>query len=180
MKSLINHPYYTDKEILLRIVWKLVYPVFFRLSPRFCYSWRNFILRLFGAQIGQKVKIFPSVRIAQPWLFSIGDKSLVAWNVNIYNLGKIEIGTHTIISQNVHLCGGTHDIKNPGFKLIRSGLSIGNETWIASDAFVGPGVQVNDFAIVAARAVVVKDVEENTVVGGNPAKVLRKRLDDVK
>lgn len=170
-----KHPYYSNKEILLRLCWKIIYSLVFRLSPRFFYGWRNQILRLFGAKIGKHVKIFPTVKITHPWLLSVGDRSIIAWNVNIYNLGKIEIGTHTIISQNAHLCGGTHDIKNPGFKLIRTGLKIGSEVWVASEAFIGPDVVVNDYAIIAARAVVVKDVEANTVVGGNPAKVLRIR-----
>ena len=170
-----KHPYYSNKEIILRLCWKIVYPLFFRYSPRFFYGWRNQKLRFFGAEIGNKVKIFPSVKIVHPWLLSIGDRSLIAWNVNIYNLGKIEIGIHTIISQNAHLCGGTHDIKKRGFKLLRSGLKIGNDVWIAAEAFIGPGVHVSDNVVIAARAVVVKDVEANTVVGGNPAKVLRKR-----
>lgn len=169
------HPYYTKKEIAKRIIWNFVYPVFFRCSPRLIYGWRNFILRLFGAQIGKKVKIYPSVKIVHPWLLKIGDRSIIAWGVNIYNLGQIDIGVHTIVSQNVHLCGGTHDIKNPGFKLIRTGLTLGDDIWIASEAFIGPGVMVNNNAVVAARAVVVKEVEANTVVGGNPAKLIRNR-----
>lgn len=167
--------YYSYKEIVYRALWAAVYPILFRYSPRLFYSWRNIILKAFGAKVGKGVKIYPSAKINLPWLFEIGDNSVIAWNVRVYNLGKIVIGSKTIISQHAHLCGGTHDFRNPGFKLLRTGLSIGNNVWIASDAFIGPKVHVGDNALVAARAVVVKDVEPNTIVGGNPAKVIGNR-----
>ena len=93
---------YTFKEIFLRILWGLVEPLFFTLSPRIFYSWRNFILRIMGARIGKKVQIFPSARIMYPWLFEIGDRSVISWDVKVYNLGKILIGNNTVISQYSH------------------------------------------------------------------------------
>ncbi len=162
--------YYSVKEIFLRLTWSVVYLFLFRYSPRLLYGWRNLILRIFGSQIGKKVKIYPSVKISLPWLFDIGAGSVLAWDVRVYNLGKVTIGKKTIISQNAHLCGGTHDFRNPGFKLLRTGLTIGNNVWIAADAFIGPSVHVGDDAVVAARAVVVKNVPQGTIVGGNPAK----------
>ncbi|MDD2798966.1 MAG: putative colanic acid biosynthesis acetyltransferase [Bacteroidales bacterium] len=168
--------YYSKKEILLRIIWGVVQPTLFRLSPRLFYSWRNFLLRLMGAKIGKGVQIFPSVDITFPWLLEVGDKSVIAWNVKVYNLGMIKIGKQTIISQNAHLCGGTHDITHPGFVLKRTGLTIGNKVWIAADAFIGPNVTVGDNSIVAARAVVIKDVDSQSMVGGNPAKLIKKTV----
>jgi putative colanic acid biosynthesis acetyltransferase WcaF len=129
-----------------------------------------------GSKIGKDVKIFPSVDITFPWLLEIGDKSVIAWNVIIYNLGFVKIGTQTIISQNAHLCGGTHDITHPGFVLMRTGLTIGDKVWIAADAFIGPSVTVGDNSIVAARAVVIRDVDSQSLVGGNPAKFINKTV----
>ena len=60
-------------------------------------------------------------------------------------------------------------------RLTKPPISIGDEVWICADAFVGPGVTVSDRAVVGARAVVVKDVEEDEIVGGNPAKIIGKR-----
>jgi putative colanic acid biosynthesis acetyltransferase WcaF len=128
-----------------------------------------------GANIGHGVKIYPSAIITFPWLLEIKDKSVISWGVRIYNLGRISIGKKTIISQFAHLCGGTHDIKNPGFDLLRTGLEIGNSVWIASDAFIGPGVRIGDNAVIGARAVVVKDVAPCTIVAGNPAKKIGQR-----
>jgi putative colanic acid biosynthesis acetyltransferase WcaF len=166
--------YYSKKEILLRIVWSMVRPVFFNCSPRLLYGWRNFILRVMGARIGKGVKIFPSAIVTYPWLLEIGDRAIVSWKVRIYNLGPVHIGKDSVISQYAHLCGGTHDYALPGFRLIRSGLYVGAGVWIAADAFIGPGVRVNDDAIVGARAVVTSDVQSGTIVGGNPAKTIKK------
>lgn len=167
--------YYSKKEIVLRLIWSIINPIFFHLSPRLFYSWRNTILRMMGAKIGKKVKIYPSAEITFPWMLEVKDRVVISWGVRIYNLGKITIGEKSVISQFAHLCGGTHDIKKSGFTLLRTGLKIGNNVWIASDAFIGPNVSVEDNAVVGARAVVVKNVEAGTIVGGNPAKIIGTR-----
>lgn len=166
--------YYSSKEVIQRILWACVEPIFFRFSPRLMYGWRNFILRIFGASIGARVKIYPSAEITFPWLLTIGDHVVIAWGVKVYNLGPISIGSHTVVSQHSHLCGGNHDYSSPQFTLLRDGLVIGSNCWIASDAFIGPGIVVGDNTVVAARAVVVSDVEPGTLVAGNPAKVIKK------
>ena len=72
-------------------LWRVIYVVFFRNSPQFLYGWRRFILRLFGANIGKKVIIRPSVEITYPWKVVIGDYSWIGDNVVLYSLGKIRI-----------------------------------------------------------------------------------------
>jgi putative colanic acid biosynthesis acetyltransferase WcaF len=131
------------------------------------------ILRSFGATIGDRVQIHPSAKIMLPWLLSVEDDVVVSWNVNIYNLGVITIGAHSVISQFAHLCGGTHDYTTDRFALLRSGLTIGRNVWIAADAFIGPGVSIGNNCVVAARAVVVHDVPDNTLVAGSPARPIR-------
>lgn len=164
---------YTTKELILRIAWALIEPVLFRFSPRLLYGWRNCLLRLMGAKIGKYVQILPSARIMYPWLLQVGDRSVIAWDVKVYNLGQIIIGHDTVISQYSHLCGGTHDFAGERFTLLRTGLVIGSNVWIGADAFIGPGVKVNDGVVVGARTVVVKDVPSLTVVAGNPARIIR-------
>lgn len=127
-----------------------------------------------GAKVGKHVQVFPSANIMYPWLLEVGDRSVISWGVNVYNLGKISIGSDTVISQYAHLCGGTHDYAGERFTLLRTGLTVGSNVWIGADAFVGPSVTVNYGSVVAARAVVVRDVDSLTVVGGNPAKPIKK------
>ena len=133
------------------------------------------ILRLFGARIGVDVHIYPSVRIAVPWNLSIGDRSAVGDGAILYSLGKIEIGLDATISQYAHLCAGTHDHLHPEFPLIKAPIQIGDGCWVCADAFVGPGVAVGNFAITAARSVVIRDVAPFAIAAGNPARVVGHR-----
>lgn len=165
---------WTRKELAGRVLWAACWP-FFRFSPRLLWGWRCFLLRMFGAKIGRNVHILPSVRIFIPWNLEIGDWSSVGFEALIYNLGPVRIGSKVTVSQRAHLCAGSHDFRDPAMPLTKPPISIGDEAWICADAFIGPGVNVGKRAVVAARAVVVKDVAEGGIVGGNPAKEIGKR-----
>jgi len=166
---------WSRKELLGRVLWGVCRPLFF-LSPRPLWGWRCFLLRVFGARVGRHVCIAPSAHVFIPWNLEIGDWSSVGFQALLYNLGPLTIGRRVTISQRAHLCGGTHDFRDPTMPLIKSAISIGDECWICADAFVGPGVAVGEGAVLAARAVVVKQVEPRTIVGGNPARIINKRL----
>ncbi len=161
-------------EIVRRVLWGAG-AVLFRWTPRLLYGVRNTLLRLFGAEIGKNVRIHPSATIYFPWNVSIDDWSSVGEDAMIYNLGPIEIGERVTVSQRAHLCAGTHDATDPAMPLQKPPISVGDQAWVCADAFVGPGVTVEEGAVVGARAVVVKDVEAWTIVGGNPARPLRDR-----
>jgi putative colanic acid biosynthesis acetyltransferase WcaF len=165
---------WTRRELAGRALWAAVGPLF-SWSPRLCWAWRCFLLRLFGAKIGKNVQIHPSARVFIPWNLEIGDWSSVGFDALIYNLGPVRIGTKATVSQRSHLCAGSHDFRDPAMPLTKPPIQIGNEVWICADAFVGPGVTVGPRAVVAARAVVVKDVAAAEIVGGNPAKVIGTR-----
>ena len=110
-----------------------------------------------------------------PWWLSIGDHCSLGPRVTLYNLGGVSIGNQTVLSQDVYVCGGTHDYTDPTYPLIRKKIVIGNQVWIGAGAFIGPGVTIGEGAVVGARAVVMKDVPPWTVVVGNPARVLKNR-----
>ena len=106
----------------------------------------------------------------------MGDHSGLANDVDCYSVAPIVLGPHSTVSQYAHLCAATHDYEDPSFRLVPKPITIGARAWVAAGAFVGPGVTVGEGAVVGARAVVVKDVPEWTVVAGNPAVQIRKRL----
>jgi putative colanic acid biosynthesis acetyltransferase WcaF len=105
----------------------------------------------------------------------IGAWSSVGFDALLYNLGPMKIGERATISQRAHLCGGTHDWRDETMPLLKAQITIGDGTWICADAYVGPGVAVGSGAVVGARAVAIKDVADNTVVVGNPARVVGER-----
>lgn len=100
---------------------------------------------------------------------TIGDEA------ELYSLGKITIGDGAMVSQQAYICAGTHDYTDVALPVVPLPIEIGPEAWICARAFVGPGVKVGTGAIVAACGVAVKDVPEWTIVGGNPAKFIKKR-----
>jgi len=162
-------------ELALRLVWTIVWMVFFRLSPIPMHGWRVFLLRIFGAKIGSQVRIYPSVSVWFPWNLRIGKGSCLGRWVNCYSVDVIELGESVLISQYSYLCSAGHDIDDKNFKLKKAPIKIKNNVWVAADAFIGPGVTIGDGAVVGARAAVFKNVKPWTVVGGNPAKLIRKR-----
>jgi putative colanic acid biosynthesis acetyltransferase WcaF len=165
---------WSRKELAGRVLWAACSPLF-RFSPRLFWCWRCFLLRSFGARIGSNVHIDPSVRIFIPWNLEIGDWSSMGFNALIYNLGLVKIGEKVTISQRTHICAGSHDFRDPAMTLLKPPIVIRDEVWVCADAFVGPGVEVGEKAVVGARAVVMKDVAAGSVVGGNPAKVIGQR-----
>lgn len=167
---------YDRRTQVIRVLWALCRPLFV-LSPRPLWGWRRFLLRLFGAEVGQEVHIYPTARILMPWNLVIGDQSSVGDRALLYNIGKLTIGNQSTISHQAHICGGTHDHRMQSFPLVKTPITIGDGAWICADGFVGPGVNVGARAIVAARCVAVKDVPAGAIVGGNPAVLIRQRDD---
>ena len=156
-------------------LWWLVQGSLLRLSPQFMYGWRRFLLRLFGARIGKKVIVRPTVKVTYPWKLTIGDFSWIGDDVGLYNLGKIAIGKNTVISQKSYLCGGTHDYSKTDFPISSNPIHIGDQCWLAADVFVGPGVHIEDNTVVGARSSVFKNLEGGKVYFGNPASFQKDR-----
>ncbi|PYG25489.1 acetyltransferase [Pelagimonas varians] len=165
---------YSRKELLGRVLWSLA-SLLFRFSPRLAWGWRNMLLRLFKARIGRNVRIFPTVRIIIPWTLTIDDGATVGDHAILYALGPMKIGASATVSQGAHLCGGSHDFRDPAFPLWRAPLTVESEAWIAADAFVGPGVTIGRGAVLGARAVAMKNIPANAVAAGNPAHIVGTR-----
>jgi putative colanic acid biosynthesis acetyltransferase WcaF len=166
---------YSRTELLRRVFWMLLWPLF-RMSPRPAFAWRRLLLQVLGAKIGRHVHVYSSATIYYPWMLRVGEQAAIGENVLIYNLGLVTIGARATISHRAHICAGTHDYSDPSLPLLRPPVTIGDDTWICTDAFVGPGVTVGTGAVIGARAAVFKDVEPWGVVGGNPARLIKQRI----
>jgi len=164
---------------LKRLLWELVWAVCFRPTPRWCLNgWRCGLLRAFGAKIGRGVRIQGSAKVWQPWKLTIGDHSWIDGGVSLYSVDDITIGANAVVSDGTFLCTASHDIRSQSFELQTKPVVIGDCAWICARATVLPGVTIGEGSVVAAGALVTKDTEPWTVVGGNPAKAIGKRQID--
>ena len=168
---------FSTKNKIGRLLWNFTCILLFRPFRLGLFNkWRIAILLLFGAKIDKRAHIHASVKIWAPWNLTMRAYSTLGPYVDCYNQGSIEIGAHTTISQKAYLCASSHDISDPQNNLVQAPIMIEDQAWIAADAFVGPGVTIGQGAVVGARASVFKDVESWTIVGGNPAKYIKKRV----
>ena len=135
---------------------------------------REIMGRLTGKRIDETFRLFPPFYADFGKNISIGKDVFVNSGCHFQDQGGITIGDGSLIGHNVVLATINHDLdpaKNG--KNIYAPIRIGNHVWIGSNATVLPSVTIGDWAVVAAGAVVTKDVPPYTVVGGVPAPILK-------
>lgn len=167
------------RELGLRTCWAFIQATLFRWSPRPWHGFRARLLKLFGADIAapSHVVIFPTVKVTYPWRLHLAPRSMVGRNVTIYNLADITLEYGANVSQNCHLCAGTHDFNQWSMPLVAKPIVIGRNTWVAADVFIGPGITIGELSVIGARSVVVNDMPAHMVCAGNPCRPLKPRLD---
>lgn len=159
-----------------RVLWAVINATLYRLCfGRVGWPIRRLLLNIFGAKIDHKAYIYAQCSIFAPWNLVVG-RACIGPQTDIYNKDNIIIGDDSVISQGAFLCTASHYIGSKMLPLKTAPIIIGNNVWVASSAYVGMGVTIGDGAVVGARAAVFKDVEPWTVVGGNPAKFIKKRV----
>ena len=164
-------------EVLLRWLWAVVQATLFRWSPRPLHGFRARLLRLFGADIAlpSQVVIFPTARVTYPWKLTLEPRAMVGRYVTLYTLGHITIQRGANLSQNCHLCAGTHDFLRWDMPLVTRPIIIGKNAWLGADVFVGPGVTVGELCVVGARSVVVRDLPSRKICVGQPCRPIKDR-----
>lgn len=138
------------------------------------------LLNLAGAKIGHNVHIYPGVRIFVPKGLTIGNNVSISSYVVITTAGTVSIGNNVLVGYGSQILSANHHIPENRGIIFGSGhdckpVVIEDEAWIGANVTVLPGVRVGKGAVVAAGAVVTKDVVPFTVVGGVPAAVIRVR-----
>lgn len=164
----------SKREILVRILWYFIWHLTANWPLRFLNPWRRFILRIFGAKIGDSL-IMDGVWIDMPWNLEVGDFSAIGRNVWLYNFSKIKIGSHTVVSQNTVLCTASHDYSHAHMTLFSKPITIEDQAWVAADCFVMPGVTIEEGCVIGARSVVTKSMPAWMVCAGHPCKPIKNR-----
>ena len=165
------------KSKIARAAWSVVWLFLFRPTPRgnLFRPWRVILLKVFGADIKWSSNVLPNCRIWQPWNLKMGEYACLSESVDCYSVDEIRVGNQATVSQGVRLCAASHEISSKIMELTYSPIVIGDNAWIAGWSIILPGVTIGEGAVVAAGSVVTKDVEPWTVVGGNPARFIKKR-----
>lgn len=161
------------------IIWLSINNTLYRFTPPHLNLFRKYrvlLLRLFGAQIDWNVSLHPKAKIEYPWNLTMRNQSSIGENCWVYAMAPISIGEKTCVGKDVYLLTGTHNISSNNFELITKPITIGDGCWITTGVTLLPGVKLGDFCVVAANSTVAKDVEAWSVVGGNPAKFIKKRV----
>lgn len=169
------HTAWPLKEAIIVRLWECVWFLLLRWTPKKLNWLRLLSLRVFGAKIYGKPFIFPSAKIYAPFNLEVYDHACIGPLVNVYNLGKVILRRNSVVSQETMLCGGTHDLSSPILPLLVGDIELGEEVFVGARALILPGISIGDGGVVGAGAVVTKDVAPWAVVGGNPAKFIKKR-----
>ena len=156
-------------------LWWIIQATLFGASPQFMYGWRRFLLKMFGAEVGEKVIIRPSARVTYPWKLTLEENCWIGDHVVLYNWENITIKKNAVVSQRSYLCTASHDMNDPTFPLTALPIVIDEQSWVATDVFVSPGVVVGKGAVIGARSSVFGSIPAGKVCFGSPAKVIRDR-----
>lgn len=159
-----------------RALWNFVHAIFFRPFVTKAFRlWRLFVLKCFGADLDWSVDVYASAKIWAPWNLKMERGSCIGPDAIVYNQAMVSLAENACVSQYAYICTAGHSTiqtNNAQTGLVVAPVSIGQNAWIGTRAYVNMGVEIGGGAIVGACACVFKDVEHHTVVGGNPAKVI--------
>ncbi|PWU09097.1 MAG: colanic acid biosynthesis acetyltransferase WcaF [Verrucomicrobia bacterium] len=158
------------------VLWILTNQLLFQWCPVKLSALKCWVLRRFGARVGQGVVVKPQVKITFPWKLTLGNNVWLGEECWLLNLAPITIGDDVCISQRAFLCTGNHDYTRTTFDLITRPVTIEEGAWIGAAAWVGPGVRVGSHAVLAAGSVATQELEAYGVYQGNPAQRIKKRV----
>lgn len=133
------------------------------------HHFRRFFYRLFGMRIGSGSTLHMHARFYNTFNIKVGEDSIIGEDVVLDGRDKLTIGNHVDIATDVMIYNAQHDVRDPSFRAVFAPVVIEDYVFIGPRAIILPGVTVKKGAVVGAGAVVTKDVEEGSIVGGVPA-----------
>jgi maltose O-acetyltransferase len=135
---------------------------------------RGWILRWFLGAAGKRFLVDAGVTLLHPNNISVGDDVYFARNVWVNGGGGVKFGSNIMVGPMTIISSGDHVFEGNKLtnKVARGTIEIGSHTWIAGNATITKGVRIGTGVIVAAGAVVTKDIPDNVIVGGVPARII--------
>jgi putative colanic acid biosynthesis acetyltransferase WcaF len=171
----LGGPSFSLRHRLFRAIWNVAWMLLAAWTPAPLFGWRRLILLMFGARLAPSARVYGSTRIWFPPNLRLGEHAILGRRVYCYNQAEIHLREGSVVSQDVWLLTGSHDLESEHFQLVTGPIGIGERAWIGAGATVGPGVTVGDHAVLGARAVAFADLQPETVYRGNPAVAVRRR-----
>lgn len=137
---------------------------------------RNDIIRELFGSAGSAFYIEPTFRCDYGYNIHIGENFYANFDCVFLDVCEIRIGDNCFLAPGVHIYTATHpleaQVRNSGAEYGKP-VAIGHSVWIGGRAVVNPGVTIGSNVVVASGAVVTKDVPDNVVVGGSPARIIK-------
>lgn len=167
LEKVINrfYNYLLDLELfILRLV--SLFPI---------YSLRYIFYLAAGVKIGRGSHLHMGTQWFYPPGVEIGEDTIIGQNAFLDGRAKLKIGSHVDIASDVMIYNSEHDIDSEGFTAVTGSVEIGDYVFIGPRSIILQGVKIGKGAVIAAGAVVTRDIAEFTVVGGVPAKFIRQR-----
>jgi len=145
------------------------------------WSVRRTFFTIAGVKIGKGSTIHMGCRFFDPTGVTVGEDSIVGNDAFLDGRAKLHIGSHVDIASEVMIYNSEHDINSMDFKAISDEVLISDYVFIGPRSIILPGVKVGYGAVIAAGAVVTKDVKKYEIVGGVPARPIgQRKIGDLK
>ena len=145
------------------------------------YKARETVIRKLFGKVGQNPVILPRFVCDNGKNISVGDNFLINFNGVILDIAPVIIGNNVMIGPNTLITTVNHPLnakERRNHMAVATPVTIGNDVWIGGNVTILPGVTIGDRAVIAAGAVVTKDIPAKTVAGGVPAKVIKELPED--
>ena len=136
---------------------------------------RKFFYRLAGVKIGKGTTIHMRANFFQPKNIKLGEDTVIGDHAFLDGRAPLKIGSHVDIASSVMIYNSEHDIESHDFSAREEPVEIGDYRFLGPRVIILPGVKIGKGAVVAAGAVVTKDVPDFVIVGGVPAKIIGER-----